>query len=193
MTQAAATEWPMHGQRGPNELVDVSAVIADLLANAKQAFDRDRETARRCIVHAAAVVERIGQRMRSPDGAAHTGGLAPWQARRVRAFIDANLSERIMIGELSEVARLSSSHFSRAFKRTFGVAPYAFVLRRRMEHAQCLMLATETPLCQIALECGFADQSHFSRLFQRAMGTSPNEWRRFGRGGGETPCREHSS
>ena len=63
------------------------------------------------------------------------------------------------------------------------MAPYAFVLRRRMEHAQRLMLTTQTPLCEIALECGLSDQSHFSRLFQRTIGTSPNKWRRFWRVG----------
>jgi AraC-like DNA-binding protein len=104
----------------------------------------------------------------------------------VEAYIDANLAARINLDNLSEVARLSTSHFSRAFKRSFGMTPYAFVLRRRMEHVQRLMLTTQTPLCEIALECGLSDQSHFSRLFQRTMGTSPNKWRRFWRDG-QTP------
>jgi AraC family transcriptional regulator len=173
MTEAA-TGWP-----SSNEIVDVSTLVAELLAIATEALDRDRETARRCIAHAAAVVERIGRRPQPGECATSQGGLAPWQVRRVRTYIDANLSARITLNELSEVARLSTSHFSRAFKRSFGMAPYAFVLRRRMEYAQRLMLTSESPLCQIALECGLSDQSHFSRLFQRTMGTNPNEWRRF--------------
>ena len=102
-----------------------------------------------------------------------------------KAHIDANLAARITLAELSEVVRLNTSQFSRAFKRSFEVAPYAFVLRRRMEYAQRLMLTTESPLSQIALECGLSDQSHFSRVFQRTMGASPNEWRRF--------CRLHQT
>jgi transcriptional regulator GlxA family with amidase domain len=47
-----------------------------------------------------------------------------------------------------------------------------------MEHAQGLMLTTNTTLGQIALECGFADQAHLSRLFQRFVGESPAAWRR---------------
>jgi len=162
-----------------HELVDVSTLVVDLLASANEALDRDRETVRRCIVHATALVERIGLRSQREEGAAKRSGLAPWQVRRVEAYIDANLAARINLDNLSEVARLSTSHFSRAFKRSFGMAPYAFVLRRRMEHAQRLMLTTQTPLCEIALECGLSDQSHFSRLFQRTIGTSPNKWRRF--------------
>lgn len=41
-----------------------------------------------------------------------------------------------------------------------------------------MMLATEEPLSQVALDCGFADQSHFSRLFRRQEGSSPSAWRR---------------
>jgi AraC-like DNA-binding protein len=178
----AATVWPVSWQAS-NELANVSTLVADLLAKAKEAFDRDHETARRCIAHAAAVVERIDRRPGRDKGSADQGGLAPWQVRRVKAFIDANLADRIALKDLGAVARLSISHFSRAFKRSFGMAPYAYVLRRRIEYAQRLMLTTDSPLCQIALECGLSDQSHFSRLFQRTIGASPNEWRRFRRVG----------
>jgi AraC-like DNA-binding protein len=47
-----------------------------------------------------------------------------------------------------------------------------------VEHAQRLMLATDAPLSQIALDCGLADQAHFSRLFRRFVGESPRSWRR---------------
>ena len=173
-----AARPPGRDRQRSHELVDLSTLVADLLASANEILDRDREAARRCIVHAAAVTERICRRPRREE-AAKRSGLAPWQVRRVEAYIDANLAARINLDNLSEVARLSTSHFSRAFKRSFGMAPYAFVLRRRMEHAQRLMLTTQTPLCEIALECGLSDQSHFSRLFQRTIGTSPNKWRRF--------------
>jgi AraC family transcriptional regulator len=176
----AVMGWPV-GAKPPAELAEISTVIANLLSDAKEALDRDTDTVRRCIVHAAAVLEQIGRRPGSADGQAaiHKGGLAPWQVRRLKAYIDANLAERITMHDLAALVQLSTSHLSRAFKRTFGTAPYAFVLRRRMEQAQQLMLTTKLPLCQIALECGLSDQAQFSRLFHRMMGTSPKEWRRF--------------
>ena len=74
--------------------------------------------------------------------------------------------------------RLSPAHFSRAFRTSFGCSPLEYVTRRRMERAQGLMLSTDIPLSQIALDCGFADQAHFSRLFRRVVGESPRVWRR---------------
>lgn len=107
------------------------------------------------------------------------GGLAPWQANRVKAYIAANLGDAITVDDLAALAGLSASYFSRAFRATFGETPYAHVLRQRIDRACHLMLAGDEPLSQIAVACGLADQSHFTRLFRRFRGTTPHAWRRF--------------
>ena len=106
------------------------------------------------------------------------GGLAPWQIRRVAAHIEEHLGESIQCAELSALTKLSLSHFMRAFRDSFGCPPHAYLMKRRIERAQGLMLATSAPLGQIASECGLADQSHLSRLFQQFVGESPAAWRR---------------
>jgi AraC family transcriptional regulator len=106
------------------------------------------------------------------------GGLAPWQVRCVSTYIEEHLSETIHCEHLSDLVHLSLSHFMRAFRDSFGCPPHAYLMKRRMERAQGLMLTTNTALGQIALECGLADQSHLSRLFQRFIGESPAAWRR---------------
>ncbi len=106
------------------------------------------------------------------------GGLAPWQVRTINAHIDANLDREIGVQDLAAVARLSTSHFGRAFKKTFGRSPHAYLIAERLERARCLMLATAEPLAQIAVAVGLADQSHLSRLFRKHVGQSPFAWRR---------------
>jgi AraC-like DNA-binding protein len=106
------------------------------------------------------------------------GGLAPWQVRRLRTHIEGNLGGTIYCEDLARLVSLSLSHFMRAFKESFGCAPHAFLIRRRMEHAQGLMLTTDEALGQIALMCGLADQSHLTRLFRKWVGESPAAWRR---------------
>lgn len=105
-------------------------------------------------------------------------GLAPWQARKVKEFIDASLASPIRLRDCASTARLSASYFSRAFKMTFGTTVGRYVRRRRVEHAQRLMLLSHEPLAQIALACGFADQAHYCRVFRDVVGASPNAWRR---------------
>ncbi|MBB2908494.1 AraC-like DNA-binding protein [Rhizobium sp. RAS22] len=105
-------------------------------------------------------------------------GLAPWQYKKVLKFIEEHLSETIRIEELADLARLSCSHFSRAFRATAGQSPYDYVLSRRMALAKQLMAKTDASLSQIALDCGLSDQAHLCKVFRRTFGTTPNAWRK---------------
>jgi AraC-like DNA-binding protein len=107
-----------------------------------------------------------------------SGGLAPWRARRVSAFIEANIEQRMTAGDAARVVNLSTSHFSRAFKRSFGQTVHGFIMRKRIERAQQLMLSTSDELSSIAISCGLSDQSHLTRWFRRVVGETPGSWRR---------------
>jgi AraC-like DNA-binding protein len=101
-----------------------------------------------------------------------------WRARKVREYIDGHISSPILIAHLCALVGLSDAHFSRCFKQTFGTSPHAFVVRRRVELAAGYMLQTDAPLCDIAIQCGFADQPHLSKRFREATGWTPAAWRR---------------
>jgi len=114
----------------------------------------------------------------SPGTKPGRGGLAPWQVRRVTTYLDGNLGASIQCEDLARITRLSVSHFMRAFRESFGAPPHTYLMSRRMERAKGLMLTTDMPLGQIALDCGLADQSHMTRLFRKLVGESPAAWRR---------------
>jgi AraC-like DNA-binding protein len=101
-----------------------------------------------------------------------------WWAHKVREYIDRHITDRILAADLGVLAGLGKAHFTRTFKRAFGVPPHAFVLRRRLELAARYMLETEAPLSAIALQCGFTDQAHLGNRFREATGLSPAAWRR---------------
>jgi AraC family transcriptional regulator len=106
------------------------------------------------------------------------GRLLAWQARKLRDYIDSQISGRVLVADLSALVQLSEAHFSRSFKRTFGQSPHSFVVRRRVELAAQFMLTTDSSLSDIALRCGFADQAHLSKHFRQAAGQTPAAWRR---------------
>ena len=106
------------------------------------------------------------------------GGLAPWQARVLKTHIDTHLEVKIRTTELAKLVQLSTFHFCRVFRVSFGHSPHHYITRRRIERAQGLLLTTNLPLGQIAVDCGFSDQAHFTKLFRRFAVESPGEWRR---------------
>jgi AraC family transcriptional regulator len=164
--------------REPQFTASANAAVVKLLRDGLDAIEDDRTAAAACIRRAYALLEAGRERPDAASPEVIRGGLAPWQIRRVVAFIDANLEHPLSISDLSPAARLSAHYFSRSFKQSFGVTPHAYLYRRRMERAQQLMLTTDEPLCQIAVACGFADQAHFTRRFRQSTGETPHAWRR---------------
>jgi AraC-like DNA-binding protein len=73
---------------------------------------------------------------------------------------------------------LSGFHFNVAFRKSVGDSPHQYIIRRRIERAQGLMLSTDLSLSEIAAQCGLADQAHLTRLFRKVAGESPAAWRR---------------
>lgn len=106
------------------------------------------------------------------------GGLAPWQEKRIRDILDANLSVDISLDDLAAECRLSARQLTRAFRSSMGMPPHRWLLIHRVEKAKSRLTRPGISLSEIASACGFADQSHFTRVFTQMVGVSPGVWRR---------------
>lgn len=124
---------------------------------------------------AAHCVSRFLERQRPTND--DRGKLAPWQLRLAQDMMATRLDGEIRLQELAGACGLSVKHFARAFRRSTAMPPHRWLMRRRIEHAQSLLLSTNSPTAQIALDCGFADQSHFTTAFRRMVGIPPGAWR----------------
>ena len=153
--------------------------LVNLLTTASIALDTDRRAAKSCIQRAAALLG-IDLGLGGDEAAKSPcqGGLALWQAKLLKSFIEDKLDSSIRATDLAGVVQLSPSHFCRAFRKTFGESPLAYIRGRRVRRAQELMSTSRLRLSQVALECGMCDQAHLSRVFRRIVGINPNAWRR---------------
>jgi len=162
---------------GAISLQQLRSAVTEIFSALNETLRGERGKASECLQRAEALLETVEQPA-APASATVSQGLAPWQIRRVLSHVDSNLDTTIRNNDLAAVARLCESHFNVAFRQSVGQSPHEYIIRRRMERAQGLMLSTDKGLSEIAAECGLADQPHFTRLFRRVVGESPAAWRR---------------
>jgi len=103
--------------------------------------------------------------------------LLPPALARVTDFIAANLALPLPVDRLAAVANLSRAHFVRQFTQAFGQPPSDYVLSRRLERIERLLLATELKVSQIAQATGFNDANYLAKTFRRHRGLAPLEFR----------------
>lgn len=152
----------------------ISFEAAGLLQDIQQMMERDQRGAHTAALRLAWLLTQTENTGSTPP----RGGLAPWQARKVERYLRATLDRSVRVEDLAKQVSLSASHFSAAFKTSFGATPHTYIIRLRLELARRLMLTTREKLSQIALQCGLADQAHLSKLFRREVGETPGAWRR---------------
>lgn len=151
--------------------------VITLLDSAVSQLHQEQE-AHCTILKAASLLRKALDPHAAQEAAADRGKLLAWQVRKVNDYIASHIMGPLLVADLAALLLLSEAHFSRAFKRTFGESPHAFVTRRRLELAAQYMAHTEASLSDIAQRCGFTDQAHFCKRFRQASGQTPSAWRR---------------
>lgn len=96
---------------------------------------------------------------------------------RARDLADVRYAEPLGVDDLARAAGLSRAHFSREFRRAFGVPPHAYLLTRRLERAAAMLRSTDKPVAEICLAVGLQGLGSFTTSFKRAYGKTPTEYR----------------
>ncbi|MFZ5354025.1 MAG: AraC family transcriptional regulator [Bacillota bacterium] len=97
---------------------------------------------------------------------------------KVQDYIESNLSEDFTLLKLSQIANFSPYHFHRIFYMMTGETLFQFIQRIRLEKSVFLLVSNpQTPITQIALECGFANQASFAKAFKKHFNVSASKIR----------------
>jgi transcriptional regulator GlxA family with amidase domain len=97
---------------------------------------------------------------------------------RARDLMDSSYAEPLDLEALARTAGVSTRHFSRSFRRTFGETPHQYLLSRRIERARYLLRTTDMQVADVCLEVGWGSVGSFTSTFRRHVGVTPTEYRR---------------
>jgi AraC family transcriptional regulator len=103
--------------------------------------------------------------------------LARWRLKRAIDYLEAQLDKPVTLADVASSAGLTRMHFAAQFRAATGQRPHEYLLRRRIERAQEMLLGTGMSLVDIALSVGFQTQAHFTSVFKRYSGQPPRAWR----------------
>jgi AraC-like DNA-binding protein len=92
-------------------------------------------------------------------------------------YIEEKFAERLSITEISGVAKMSPSHFSRSFKQMTGLTFTDFLTATRINMAKQMLVAGHNTITEIAEKTGFCNVHYFGKVFKESTGMSPMQFK----------------
>ncbi|MBQ6706031.1 MAG: helix-turn-helix transcriptional regulator [Clostridia bacterium] len=130
-----------------------------------------------CLANILVTAEKI-QKHQSNSGEAERPKIN-WST--VIDMIDNSYREEVNFHEIASEFHYSYNRFRHLFAERFSVSPHEYLLMRRLEHAETLLLRTKLNVTEIAYRTGFNTSSAFSKAFRKRNGMSPKEYRQLAR------------
>lgn len=102
--------------------------------------------------------------------------------KQVLTFIRSHYAEALTVGQLAGLCHFSETYFMSFFKRFAGMTCVEYINHYRLSQAARILVQTDRPVTEAALENGFRNISYFNRQFRRQYGTTPREYRKAAEG-----------
>ena len=97
--------------------------------------------------------------------------------RRARDRMDREHASPLDVAELARTALMSTAHFSRQFKETYGETPYSYLMTRRIERAKALLRLGDQTVTEVCFAVGCTSLGSFSARFTELVGETPTAYR----------------
>jgi AraC-like DNA-binding protein len=97
--------------------------------------------------------------------------------RRARDLMDREYASRLDVAAVARTALMSTAHFARQFRATYGETPYTYLMTRRIERAKALLRGGDLSVTEVCLEVGCSSLGSFSARFTELVGETPTAYR----------------
>ena len=97
--------------------------------------------------------------------------------RRARDRMDREYAQPLDVPALAETAVMSTAHFSRRFRETYGETPYSYLMTRRIERAAAMLRRGDVSVTEACFAVGCTSLGSFSSRFTEVIGEPPSAYR----------------
>ncbi len=99
------------------------------------------------------------------------------EGKKLKKFIDENFSRPVTLDEMASHIYRSRAQAVRIFKRDWGVTPYSYLIKMRIESAKIFLRNTTRSIKEISAGLSFESEFYFSKMFKSKVGVSPLKYR----------------
>ena len=101
-----------------------------------------------------------------------------YEISNILRYIEKEYKNKITLGKLAKVGKMSVSTMRKQFKRSTKFSPIDYLLRLRLEKAAFLLISTTLPITEVAYKSGFTDCSYFAKQFKKITKLTPTTVRK---------------
>ena len=105
------------------------------------------------------------------------GKLSEGGMKAVIDYIERNLKKGISLEDVANHVNISTYYLSKIFKKEMGVNFITYVTDRKMDLAKEMLVNTDIPVLNIALDLAYNEANYFSKAFKKKTGLTPSEYR----------------
>jgi len=97
---------------------------------------------------------------------------------RALAYADAHMDCTVSVTKMAEIAGYHPSHFTKLFRKKFGVSPAQYMIQKKYRSAMDQLSNSTRSVADISDSLGFSNQFYFCNFFKKQTGMTPSEYRR---------------
>lgn len=94
------------------------------------------------------------------------------------SYIAQNYHEKIILQDIAKQLHLSYDFFQHRFKELMGESPQQFLIRKRLESADRMLMEENMSITEIAQRCGFSNSAQFSAMYKKSRKITPSEMKK---------------
>ncbi len=121
------------------------------------------------------IVRNVRGAMREAE--AGTEGMTEERVKQMLDFIHLHHAEPVTLAQIAQEANIGSRECLRAFQKTLGISPIAYLLRYRASVSAQMLIDGDDTIAEICFKVGFNSQSHYGQIFKRYFLCTPREYR----------------